>query len=61
MDASSTATVVKAFTDAISTSGLFDGLLDGVTSSLPIILPVLVGFLAVRKGISFLFGQLRRA
>lgn len=61
MDTSTTSVAVTAFTNAIKTSGLFDGLLDGVTASLPIILPVLVGFLAVRKGISFLFGQLRRA
>lgn len=53
--------VMDAFTAAISTSGLFDGILDGITASLPIIIPVMVGALAIRKGISFLFGQLRKA
>lgn len=52
---------MDAFTAAISTSGLFDGILDGITASLPIIIPVMVGALAIRKGISFLFGQLRKA
>lgn len=60
MDSTSTTTAVTAFTDAISKAD-FSGLLEGVTSSLPIIIPVMVGFLAVRKGISFLFGNLRRA
>ena len=53
--------LMEAFKTAISTSGLFDGIMDGITSSLPIIIPVMAGALAIRKGVSFLFGQLRRA
>ena len=54
-------TAVDTFKTVIQTQGMFDGLLDGVTGSLGVIIPVMVGFLAVRKGISFVFGNLRRA
>lgn len=37
------------------------GILNEILSLLPLILPVLVGFIGVRKGISFLIGSLRRA
>ena len=36
-------------------------MLEEVVSLLPAVLPTLVGFMAVRKGISFLIGSLRRA
>ena len=36
-------------------------MLQEVVSLLPAVLPTLVGFMAVRKGISFLYGSLRRA
>ena len=36
-------------------------MLQEVVSLLPAVLPTLVGFMAVRKGISFLIGSLRRA
>ena len=36
-------------------------MLQEVISLLPAVLPTLVGFMAVRKGISFLIGSLRRA
>ena len=36
-------------------------ILQEVVNLLPITLPVLVGFLGIRKGISFLIGSLRRA
>ena len=35
--------------------------LQNVLALLPTILPVTIGFIAVRKGISFLIGSLRRA
>lgn len=37
------------------------GVLDGVKSLLPTLLPISVGFIGIRKGISFLLGTLRRA
>lgn len=37
------------------------GILQEVVSLLPVVLPVIVAFLGVRKGISFLIGSLRRA
>lgn len=37
------------------------GILTEVISLLPIVIPTIIGFLAVRKGISFLIGSLRRA
>lgn len=37
------------------------GILTEVVSLLPIVIPTIIGFLAVRKGISFLIGSLRRA
>lgn len=36
-------------------------MLEEVVNLLPVLLPTIVGFLAVRKGISFLMGMLRRA
>ena len=36
-------------------------ILQEVVNLLPVVLPVLVGFLGIRKGISFLIGSLRRA
>ena len=36
-------------------------MLQEVVNLLPAVLPTLVGFMAVRKGISFLIGSLRRA
>lgn len=37
------------------------GILTEIISLLPILLPTVVAFIAVRKGISFLIGSLRRA
>lgn len=37
------------------------GILNEVLSLLPVVLPILIAFLGVRKGISFLIGSLRRA
>lgn len=47
---------------ATAISGVdMSGLLTEILQLLPVVLPILVGFLAVRKGISFLIGSLRRA
>lgn len=45
---------------AISGTDL-SGILNEIISLLPVVLPVVVGFIGVRKGISFLIGSLRRA
>ncbi len=37
------------------------GVLDEVIGLLPVVLPVMIGFLAIRKGISFVLGMLRSA
>lgn len=37
------------------------GVLDEVIGLLPTVLPVMIGFLAIRKGISFVLGMLRSA
>lgn len=37
------------------------GILDEVISLLPVVLPVVIGFIGIRKGISFLIGSLRNA
>ena len=49
-------------TVATAISGVdLTGILNEIISLLPVILPVVVGFIGVRKGISFLIGSLRRA
>ena len=37
------------------------GVLDEVIGLLPTVLPVMIGFIAIRKGISFVIGMLRSA
>lgn len=38
-----------------------DGVLDEVVGLLPVVIPVAITFLALRKGLGFLFGVLRAA
>lgn len=38
-----------------------NGVLDEVINLLPTVLPIAIGFLAIRKGLSFLMGVLRSA
>lgn len=45
----------------VITSSLLSGVFDEIVALIPTVLPVLVGFLAVRKGISFVLGMLRSA
>lgn len=40
------------------TSSTFDGILTQVVNGLPIIIPVVVGLIAIRKGWSFVKGEL---
>ena len=48
--------------NAVSSANIdFSAILGEVISLLPVCLPVVIGFIGVRKGISFLIGSLRRA
>lgn len=46
---------------SIVTSDMLKGVLTEVTGLLPVVLPVMIGFIALRKGISFLQGVLHGA
>ena len=53
---------VASNTVATAINGVdLSGILQEIVSLLPVILPTVVGFIGVRKGISFLIGSLRRA
>lgn len=45
----------------IVTADVLGGVLDQVVGVLPVVLPVMIGFIAIRKGISFVLGMLRAA
>ena len=45
----------------IVTSAMLKGVLDEVIGMLPTIIPVMIGFVALRKGISFVLGMLHSA
>lgn len=45
----------------VITAEMLGGVLDEVVACLPIVVPVSIGFIAIRKGISFVLGMLRRA
>lgn len=45
----------------IVTAEMLGGVLDEITGLLPIILPVMIGFIALRKGISFISSVLHSA
>lgn len=38
---------------AIVTAEMLNGVLDEITGLLPVVIPVMIGFIAVRKGIAF--------
>ena len=46
---------------AIVTKDMLSGVLSEITGLLPVVVPVMIGFIAVRKGISFLQGVMRGA
>lgn len=55
-------------TDAVSTNlseiittDMLQGVLSQITGLLPVVLPVMIGFIALRKGISFVQGILHSA
>ena len=45
----------------IVTSGMLSGVLDEIVGLLPVVLPVMIGFVALRKGISFVLNMLHSA
>ena len=45
----------------VVTSELMSGVLDEVVALLPVCIPVMVGFIALRKGIGFVRGVLKSA
>lgn len=47
--------------DTIITADMLGGVLDEITGLLPIVLPVMIGFIALRKGIAFVQSILHSA
>ncbi len=45
----------------IVTTDMMNGVLAEVLGMLPVVIPVTIGFIAVRKGLAFLFQSLRKA
>ena len=45
----------------VVTTEMLGGVLDEITGLLPIVIPVMIGFIAVRKGIAFLQSVLHSA
>lgn len=45
----------------VVTSEMVSGVLQEVVSLLPVIIPAMIGFIAIRKGVSFVLGMLRSA
>lgn len=52
---------VSAGLSAIVTADMLGGVLDEIIGLLPVVIPVMIGFIALRKGISFLQGVLHSA
>ena len=46
---------------AIVTSDMLSGVLNEIVDLLPVVIPVMIGFIGLRKGISFLQGVLHSA
>ena len=45
----------------VVTADMLSGVMDEIIGLLPVVIPVAVTFLALRKGLSFLFSSLRSA
>ncbi len=50
-----------AVLSTVVTADMLQGVLSEVTGLIPVAIPVAISFLALRKGISFVFGILRAA
>ena len=61
MEPTTVATTAVTQLSEIVTSDMLSGVLSEVTGLLPIIVPVMIGFIALRKGISFLQNVLHSA
>ena len=46
---------------SIVTAEMLSGVLDQIVGILPVVIPVMIGFIGLRKGISFLQGVLHSA
>lgn len=46
---------------AIVTAEMMSGVLDEIVALLPVVIPVMIGFIGLRKGISFIQGVLHSA
>lgn len=46
---------------SIVTSNMLSGVLTEIVELLPVVIPALLGFIAIRKGISFVLGNMRKA
>lgn len=57
LDASTKPSVLRE----VITGPMLEGVLNEIVSLLPTVLPVVITFLAIRKGISFVIGMLRSA
>lgn len=55
------ATEVTSVLSSIVTEDMLTGVLSEITSLLPICIPVMIGFIAIRKGIGFVQHILRAA
>ena len=51
----------KTTLSGIVTSSMLSGVLDEIVGLLPVVIPVMIGFIALRKGLSFVMGMLRAA
>ena len=53
--------VASGVLQGIVTADMIGGVLDEIVGLLPVIIPVMIGFIGLRKGISFLQGVLHSA
>ena len=51
----------SAVLSAVVTADMVGGVLNEVVALLPVVLPAAIGFIAIRKGVSFVLGMLRSA
>lgn len=54
-------TAAAADLSSIVTADMLSGVLDQIVGILPVVIPVMIGFIGLRKGISFLQGVLHSA
>ena len=54
-------TAVATTLSSIVTAEMLSGVLDEILAILPVVIPVMIGFIGLRKGISFLQGVLHSA